>query len=402
MASDFPVERSTDPPVIRHPDAQQTLELSRWVQCPNAAIIIEIDQLGDKYCVTVRDGRGWRDRCKCKFTAHDLSTIYKSLCNEAEQTLLSQGRMDKLYSLADVGYLIYCNIFSKERIRAKIRELLSVKCGPDPLYLVVHSECCAIPWSLLYMEKPGAGKLDRSLFFGDHCIVVSDITDPEEVPNQPHPEIPPRIEILGAHCHKLKYSHTREIPFIRRVAKRLGSCAHFSDFPELSTTRAGAPAAESDQTARRHLFGSNSSIVHFACHGSNDKSPDKNYFRVRNMYRLTYAALHNPTERFTRSPLVFLNACEMGFNDPLRFTTMVRFFLEHGARAVIAPDCKVSDKSAARFSQSFYAYLLRGDPLMYALFRARHEMLDKYNDFIGFAYSLYGQAHAHLTKEQHS
>jgi CHAT domain-containing protein len=101
-------------------------------------------------------------------------------------------------------------------------------------------------------------------------------------------------------------------------------------------------------------------------------------------------------------PSYFLNACEMGFINPLKFSTLVRFFLERGARTIVAPDCKVNDLKSARFSQLFYKHLVRGASVMEALFKARQEMRQKHNDFVGYAYALYGQADARLVKEASS
>ena len=94
---------------------------------------------------------------------------------------------------------------------------------------------------------------------------------------------------------------------------------------------------------------------------------------------------------------MFINACEMGFVEPLSFTTFIRFFVDRGARTIVAPDCKVSDRHSARFSNLFYKYFTRGDSIMVAMFNARHEMYRKHQSLIGFAYSLYGQPDAYLT-----
>ena len=395
MRSDIPPVRQTTEKAVRHPDSKTLLELAPFASRPKATLIIEIEERGDSYLATLPGSPG-RIREKCLISRDELSQTYRSLCEMVEKVL--RGDRSRYYDLAQIGYFVFCKIFASDAMRSRVRQRVMDVGNTPPIFVIVHSERFVIPWNLLYLLKPAQDEVDHSLFLGHRCIVVSDIKDPEENPTQPPPEMCPRVEVLAGYCDRLQYSRDLEIPFIRRhVNGKLSSgAANYCELPELKKKN-GRACAETDQEAIGALFSRPWSIVHFACHGSNGQSPDLNYLRVRDLYPLTHAALHDEKHRFSHWPLVFLNACEMGFIDPLKFTSIVRFFLDRGARAVIAPDCKVGDLNAAHFSRSFYKFFALGQSsLMEALFKARHEVYQRYADFIGFTYTLYGQPDARL------
>jgi hypothetical protein len=392
----LPDRRVTTGREIRHPDSAKALDLRRAVGAPRPTFSIEIDLVDNHYRVTLAHGAPQRERCYCQFTASELSAIYRSLCEHAENVL--QGSPDALYRLADYGNFVFCEIFNKPIMQTVIANYLASGEPDQPIYIVVHAREFAIPWNFLCIKKPESEDVDLTTLLGHRCVILCDITDPEEPAHQPEAEIAHTVTVLGAHCDNLKYSTELEIPYIQMLAssRKYRGRATYTPFPVLASRRGGA-TAKANQAARATLFSEAASIVHFACHGENHGTPDKNHFRIRDLYPLSYVALKG-IERFKLNPLVFLNACEMGFVDPLRFTNFIDLFLDKGARTVIAPDCQVEDFNSARFARSFYKFfVLGGETLMDSLFKARRDMFQRHGDMIGYAYAIYGQPHARLS-----
>lgn len=75
---------------------------------------------------------------------------------------------------------------------------------------------------------------------------------------------------------------------------------------------------------------------------------------------------------------------------PTQFFYWVDMFLELGAAGVIATDCGIPDPFAATFAEGLYQHLVSGFSVGDALLKTRHEMLEKYQNPLALAYTLYG------------
>jgi len=381
--------RRTTGPALRGStpiDAKAKLENS----CA-ARLMIEILAQQSAYIVRLSNSTGYLKSWKCGLSPLDLLEEYKAICGHAE-AFLSKVE-PSAYNLAFAGFQFYRSIFPNREIRDFIHRTLD-ESVELPL-IIVHSEQASIPWSFMYIDEPSTEKVDVSLFLGFNCIISCNIIDPEQASSPPSPYIHGNVEFLGGFCDTLRWARDFEIPVLKKFAEKTQTRAHFLDFPVLKPTDVGRASGQENKKARRALFDLAPKVVHLACHGSNHADLERNFIRLRTLYPLNSRSLNGgDNDKFKQNPLVFLNICEMGFIDPQKFSSIVRVFLHAGARTVIAPDCRVDDRSAAHFSLSFYKALLRGQPFMHALFGARLDALEQRNDFIGLAYCLYGQPHA--------
>jgi hypothetical protein len=387
-----PTLRRTKKPKRESLDRKHGADLSKISKLRTKAdLSIDIPTIGGRYVVDVNDMIAPKVRCSPALSEDDVWDAYRALCAEAENVLA--GDAGALYSLADKGYQIFAEIFCQEAAREMICNAINGWGGGDPLQFLVHSERFAMPWAFLYVEKPKRAAVDVTKFLGHSSVFVSDITDPGEAKIWPPYEMG-QLKVMAGYCDLLAFPERLEIPFLQGIVRRGGDDATIDYIPKLEMRDdRGTPHA--DKTARHYLFKKGSTVVHFACHGSNQTRDDGNYLRIREGYRLTHTALFEERSRFSRWPLVFLNACEMGFVDPKRMISFARFFMNRGARAVLAPSCKVEDERSAHFSNYFYAAFERGQSVMQSLFSARKKMQrDHGGDLVGFAYALYGQQHA--------
>jgi hypothetical protein len=102
--------------------------------------------------------------------------------------------------------------------------------------------------------------------------------------------------------------------------------------------------------------------------------------------------------RFTRSPLVFLNACKT-MTNPAHLShgqSFPRTFMRFGAGAVVATACDVPDVFANEFAVKYYEFLFQSqsgwwDSLGEALRKTREYFLTECNNPLGLAYGLYTQ-----------
>jgi hypothetical protein len=151
-------------------------------------------------------------------------------------------------------------------------------------------------------------------------------------------------------------------------------------------------------------------ILHFSCHCSTNQAFSQNYEiilakknRIMGLERLldlgcrechiTIGELNNELmdrRDYQKSkPLVFLNACGAGEIDPTKVCSFPKFFLDYGFLGFIGPQIPIYDSFAAAFSKKLYTELLKGCPLGLALYKARWQMMKRYNNPLGILYSIY-------------
>jgi hypothetical protein len=107
--------------------------------------------------------------------------------------------------------------------------------------------------------------------------------------------------------------------------------------------------------------------------------------------RLYLDELENEVEeRLPTGPLVFLNMCESAQMTPSLSESMVAFFLDRGASAVIGTECPMTVYFADPFAERLLEAVLRGETVGKALLDARRHFIERDNNALGFAYSLYG------------
>jgi CHAT domain len=124
-----------------------------------------------------------------------------------------------------------------------------------------------------------------------------------------------------------------------------------------------------------------------------DRDKDRTYIELPEGGRLYLDELMaRVSERMRSEPLVFLNMCESAQMTPSLSEGLVDFFLDRGARAVIGTECPMTIYFAHPFAERVLSQLLRGDTVGKAMLDARRHFVERANNVLGFAYSLYGTA----------
>jgi hypothetical protein len=141
-------------------------------------------------------------------------------------------------------------------------------------------------------------------------------------------------------------------------------------------------------------------IIHFTGHGvAGSADPDRAEIRLEAGSRLSPADLTGVAVNLgRRSPIVFLNACEigrsgMGLTQPGGWP---RAFLAAGAGAFVAPFWKIADGSAANFAGTFYGCLIGGASVGAAV-RTSRLAVQAASDPTWLAYSVYAHCDARLS-----
>jgi CHAT domain-containing protein len=103
-------------------------------------------------------------------------------------------------------------------------------------------------------------------------------------------------------------------------------------------------------------------ILHFAIHGKYDQSGFSDGLILTDNLALRPVVIEGIP--LTASPLVFLNACQVGSgNETLGdYAGTAAAFLRAGASAVIAPLWSIDDETASRIALAFYQEALGPDP----------------------------------------
>ncbi|WP_167579529.1 CHAT domain-containing protein [Roseibium algicola] len=365
-------------------------------------IQIDIEARGDRYTVTVADAHGARARCNSDGTKFDFQNLAKNAMELAPLFLNNPSK--HISEFSSLCYRIYVSLFSSQNTRDIVSQAFK-KSEKHPSKIIIHSMELSLPWNLLFIEDPVELERDSlaTYFLGQNCIISANILDPETGASYPHPKINKKADILGGFCDSLPFASQLEIPSLRRHAtsRRSPSVAKYRPLPKYN--RLPDSGSEIDKKIRNKLFRSKVNFIHLACHGSANEHSHDSFITVRNRYPIKFSTFCPTKYYFSDNPIVFLNACEMSFQNPMSVFSLSGELIKRNARTVLAPFCKVSDYSSARFSKYFYASLFhRNQNVAEAAFYARKKLLLNANtkakhDFTGFAYILVGQHNAHLS-----
>lgn len=96
-------------------------------------------------------------------------------------------------------------------------------------------------------------------------------------------------------------------------------------------------------------------------------------------------------------PIVFMNACGSARLRATSAFSFPRFFLDHGNRGFIGTEVDMPDDFAAAFSTAFYQrFLIYGQTLGRSVLAARTDLLQKYGNPLGLAYTAYADPEVHI------
>jgi len=108
--------------------------------------------------------------------------------------------------------------------------------------------------------------------------------------------------------------------------------------------------------------------------------------------------LYGGIAQFKTRPFVFLNMCSSAPLTPSLSESFVHFFLNRGARSVLGTECPMTMYFADPFGRWVMNGILNGRPVGEVLREARCHFLEKHNNPLGLAYTLYGSAMYQLEK----
>ena len=107
---------------------------------------------------------------------------------------------------------------------------------------------------------------------------------------------------------------------------------------------------------------------------------------------LTASALRDLRLRWTRYPLVVINACasgDYGLDDPL---SLLHEFRAAGAAGVITTECTVFDPLAGQLAHRMLDAFISGQEVGPAVLKLRRELMTDNNNPLGFAYAIHALA----------
>jgi hypothetical protein len=151
----------------------------------------------------------------------------------------------------------------------------------------------------------------------------------------------------------------------------------------------------------REALGPEIRIIHLSCHCDTAfDDPDDYELELAAAggpgRHITFEKIYNemtwakkPEGPVTR-PLVFLNACGAGHQDPERVYSWPEWFLQERHVTVVGPETLVPDKTAAAYSRLFYRALFSERTVGEAVVQARRELLAERGNPLGLLYVLYG------------
>lgn len=358
------------------------------------------------YDVTLRDKAGLSIELKRPDVASlnqafiaALAEVRRRMRQAGEVTLSDADLKDLATDLREAGQWVFNEVF---KLKTEIREQISAcletaRSGGYLLSLAVQSpsvEDFPLIWEMLYdLQEVSPGPqnrygLDRMWGF-DFAIARQMVGTARSVFGPDISDLRSRGGMLLLAYDKLPNVPEVEVPGLLAQAKKHGlPCQRVDE--RLAGTAAPTPDAILDA-----LAGDQGSydFVHFACHASpaSDASKSKLILSVND--KKVDLALRDLGRRAwsweNRHPLVFLNACESGEQPEFQTRSLVKLFLDRGARGVVATQCLMPDAFAAQFALHFYELFFGGMPIDRALLETRRYFLLEHNNPLGLAYSLY-------------
>jgi len=333
---------------------------------------------------------------KIELTGDELEEINDELAKLLSTLSILGTDTETQAGLASNGHYLFNKIFHNselaELVRSFIGRISHTSDAPMPTAVIeIVAGDFFIPWEILYPLDPDQPMLDK--FLGFNVLIARQIPIQNRTLNLTEVVLPcgesPHTKI--AYCNKLPAIKDVEYPYFESLNAskilKLTIMDECSDKPDL----ANFCRTFNDETMV---------IAHLACHAKTGKTPSTRFFRIRNGFIVSEKELSNRKFKVPAKALVFLNACNMGSINPRQYNSFIVFFMDAGAKSLIAPDCNISDTAAADFSVAFYEHFLKHRRrLGHSLFAARINRLIR-DDGSGLAYTLYGQRATKLSKEE--
>lgn len=257
-------------------------------------------------------------------------------------SLIGQGK-------ADIAPLM--PRFVKEALRKVAEEV-----APQRPTILLLSQDPYIPWELAVLDPPLPGwPPDESPFLGAQAVIGRWVLAAEPPPVLDPPQrvlIREQVVIAGDYQGVLDWSKLE------------------SAEKEAEVLRERWPAARSVEAklspVLECLYGRpGADIIHFALHGqfaTDDARQGLVLIDESGTYPVYLKPSHVDAGKFSRAPLVFLNACQVGAGRAVlgNYSGMAGAFVRAGAAAVVAPLWSVNDETASEIALCFYQSVLDG------------------------------------------
>jgi hypothetical protein len=304
--------------------------------------------------------------------------------------VLDAGKNYDLYELAHCGHELYLKIVGHDEIRTQIFEAEN---SDKVLRIDITSRKFTFPFGLLYTRDPDQ-ILDARFFLGVGHIVNRIPRERDFLKTRPALICDGDPGISWAVNSDLQHATLYEVPRLKQLARSRFACHRSSVSPlgEFRKVAGGKGYAE----LRAKLKSQGSRIIHFACHGRKGAGGEPAGFIIDSNFEVSTIMLEKSNFTLERSPIIFLNACEMAFDSADSFHCFVQPFFKMNAKAIVAPECPINDSSATYFANAFYKYFVRQHHMVAdAVWLARQERLVR-GDYTGLAYSVFGQPEAYI------
>ena len=353
-------------------------------------IHMRIYQTGNKYKAEVR-ARGMKpQRIHIDLTQKDMQRLNRKLQGSIEQVSWNFESEPKnspdLSALAHAGLFAFNVIFAKGGPREIIQKAIKIVRETSThknVTIEISSDDFFLPWELLYDGPLDEGQVDASCFWGmQHAISRTLILNncPGGMVSPVIRSSRPKVGLIV--CEELQHVKEIEIPLLEELANqgRIELSQLDPLDPDLHNTGL--------QSFGRFLD-NDLQIAHLACHAFEDKKAREPYLIVSNGFHITMEDYRVCEFETTSNPLVILNACLTGANNPLCTSNWASLFWKQGARGVLATEFRVPDRFAAIFVEKLYAQFLSAMPIGEALLSTRRHFWKRERNPLGLAYALY-------------
>jgi CHAT domain-containing protein len=321
---------------------------------------------------------------------------------------------ERMAKLAKAGENLFSFIFESERKdiltqtqadtrRAVADRLKEVACDKErSLFITIQSDCCFVPWGMLYTHPNPDEKLDSNGsnfepegFWGYRHVIEH---------KTPHSNGDSRLQATKGGKIRASIYIDKNIDKELNVKCVALQLAFFKKQTCLELTkRFYKKKLEQDVSSEKFQ----EQIVYFYCHGEGAgeyKTPNLSDAKIAlsDKQAITGLDITNwlKNRDLNPSPILFINACESGHMTTIFYETLAKEFLRRKAAGVIGAQITIPAVFADRYAQRFFEEFLKGSkkqakgkeekvrvgPLMRLLAR---EFIDKHNNPLGLVYSLY-------------
>lgn len=329
-------------------------------------------------------------------------TLKQGYYGEVEGSLAQLNQW--LPALADAGHELYRELLPKDTLNEQQTECLNASLKPDTVIQVNPIVGrVTLPWAVLYERKVNFNKrtqvCDR---FPEHdldCTGCPSRSDPnhvcpyafwgfryaiEQLPCWSSQTLPtPKAlmrQIKNTQPLRLNFNVWRDFEHWHDHLPKLKAAAVLEvllaeELPELE--------------AIWNQQGTDLDVVYFYCHGGIEDRRQRPYLELSDD-RIYSNSLECFEEKpWTHAPLVFLNGCATGSYGPESYVSLIDDFLKLGASGVVGTECTVTEAIAESYAAALFPRLFQGEPLGQAMLKVRREMLARFWNPLGLAYSLY-------------